>query len=178
MSTFRPLALLMLAELLSPVVFCQPASAQATPVTVPDNILYRAFFHQAAVWKGFADKEVAQGIFDGPAAKHFRVVAGLTSGEDVVLKSIAVDCEAALVTIERQRSQITAPYRGAGLPNQTPLPPSVRQQLASLYAQRAAVLSGHLQQLKSAFATSRFQVLDAFVRKTIQFSRSPATPVK
>lgn len=177
MTTLRHLAILMLAELLSLAALCQSASGQATPVAVPDNTLYGAFFHQVAVWKGFADKEVAQGIVAGPAAKHFQVLVGLTAGEDAVLKLIAADCEAALATIAGQRSQITASYR-AGLPSQTPLPPSVKQQLASLDGQRAAVLSGHLQQLKSAFAASRFQVLDAFVRKTIQFSSSPATPVK
>jgi len=168
----------LMVNFLASAVFCQSVTSQGSTGAVPDNILYRAFFHQVTIWKGFADKEVAHGIFNGPAARHYQVVAGLTAGEKAVVRSISVDCEATLANITGQRSQLTAPYRAASMASQIRMPPSVAQQVSYLDAQRAAALSGHLQQLKSAFATSRFEVLDAFIRKTMQFSRSPATSIK
>ena len=174
MTHLKPLIPLMLVGVLPPAMFCQSADNQAA--AVPDNTLYRVFLHQVTVWQKLAEKEVAQGVSAGPASQHYQNAAGLTNGEDAMLRSVAADCEAAVSAIESQESQLTAPYRP---PNgHGPLPGAVRQQWAALDAQRATVISGHLQQLKSAFGPDRFQVLDAYVRSTVHFSTTPVVPAK
>ena len=164
----KPLPALVIAVVLSPAVFCQSASSQTVPV--PQNILYRAFFHQVSVWAKLANKEIAQGISSGPAAQHYQNAAGLTPAEDTALKSIGSDCEAALANIEGQISQLAAPF------GKNPLPATVQQQAAALLSQRANTIASHVQQLQSAFASDRFQLLDAYVRNTMHFNVSTVAP--
>jgi hypothetical protein len=163
---------MMLAVVSSPATFCQASGGQT--VTVPDNTLYRVFFQQATVWQNFAAKESAQGVSNGPASLHYQNAAGLTNAEDATLKSIAADCMTAVSAIESQRTQLTAPYP----PGKGPLPAAVLQQLIALDAQKSAILSSHIQQLQSAFAPARFQLLDAYVRNTVKFTSSPIIPAK
>jgi uncharacterized protein involved in type VI secretion and phage assembly len=144
---------------------CNAASAQTAPPApaqrLPsDTVLYHFFFAKVAKLQGMAAQQAAKGITTGAARHQIKNDAQLTDAEEASLNAITANYRSGFAAIHKQISTLAAR-------NARPLPATVRQQLATLTQQRDQLVADHIQQINTAFGPVRFQVLDAYVRKSI-----------
>ncbi len=158
---------LLLRKALAVWVFCAAlpigavAQTAATAPKVSDAFLYHCFFAEVASWERLADREPLTGPKSGAARHHIKAQAQLTDQEETVLKAIAKSYRAGFGPIRDRARQIAATY------GSRELPAGVLKELAELAQQRRELMAKHLQQLRSALGPVRFQLLDAYVRKTV-----------
>ena len=149
----RLLATALLAGLGLPALCQQPQPKQIT--SVPDYILYDAFFYRVKWLDDLANKYSSQGrtAMTNQVRSIVRTKAGMTAQEDAALKAIAADWRA------RDAGIVTA---GRALVKSGATAKDPRLQALAL--QRQQLVASHVSQLQASMGSARFQKLDAFVR--------------
>jgi hypothetical protein len=136
--------------------------AQTSAAAVPDSFLYRTFFSYVTSLEHAADLAAARGSTNSTFRHRVKNDCGLTVAEEASLKAIVADFRLGYADAQAQAATISASF-----PAHTALSADARKTLANLKAQIGTSTTSHVQQLQVAFGPQRFQVLDAYVRRTI-----------
>ena len=128
-------------------------SLQVIPMSrIPDHAIYDAFFFRVHWLDQQADGLTAKGRDGNVVRSRIRRQAVLNTQEETALKGIVADWFAA-------KSALVKAERAARASGST-------EQVRQLLEQRKQNSINHVQQLRSAFGTFRFQLFDSFVRAT------------
>jgi hypothetical protein len=155
-----------LLAFVAPFAFGQnPPTANGNPI--PDYVLYDAFLFRVTWADSQAGKMASQGIDDTFYRTLIRRQVGLTTNEEAMLKAIAADWR-------RTDSQIQTAIQAARASGT----PATSQEVQNLESQRIQTVRDHISQLQAGFGNMRFEVLDAFVRRsaTVKPSGLPSPP--
>lgn len=132
--------------------------------TVPDHILYHAFFVQVVAVDKVADIQEQAGKNVDELRTRIQKAAGLTDSEGKSFREIAKDC---IQKLDEQRERIKAilDQRRAA----APASPSqlTKSEMAQYGAESRQTVSDHIEQLKAALGDASFAKLDAYARNTI-----------
>jgi hypothetical protein len=132
--------------------FCQTVPPAAS---VPDNILYSAFFTRM-MWLDDIGRQIdAQGHDGSSARAQIRGEAGLNAGEEAALRSVATRWK-------QQNDAILAPIMEVQKRGAQP----DRQLVDQVTTQRRKSALDRIAELKALFGPERFARLDAYVRAT------------
>jgi hypothetical protein len=122
---------------------------------IPDYVLYDSFLFRVTWADRQASKMASQGIDDTFYRTLIRRQVGLTTNEEAMLKAIAADWRRA----DSQIQKAIQAARASGVP-------ATSQGVQNLRSQRIQTVRDHIGQLQAGFGNMRFEVLDAFVRRS------------
>ncbi len=145
----------------------RPARAQVADTSVPDEIVYRHYFHHIAFLKKRADDAQAKGRDRSSLRQIVRTQAGLTEYEGQVLESIALLSEAEIAAQDARAKVIIDRYRAqfplGAIPHDTTLPPRPPE-LAQMWRERNAMILLARDRLHGALGDAAFAKFDTYVK--------------
>jgi hypothetical protein len=156
----------------------QLPAQQIKPAQISDRVLFGRVFQHVAILKQMADEAQSKGEDRSGLRKIVQRQAGLTDAEGAILERIALECGAALASVDSraraivERSQARYPY-GIANPSFLPTP---SPELRAMQQERNGVVLLSRDRLRNELGEESFAKFDAFVRHEAAEVRS--TPAR